>query len=252
MYDSVSSPSRAPYDAPPSSPSSTEGPFGHRNPDPGPAYRATFTEEVKATIVAAARTTYRLVQEGYDEALGFNPQTFGHCIYHVGTFQLDKAFKRSGGSLARVEELRSLIRFQGGEYTVAFYKVGSSALTSIWEAFPTSDNGTMSVNGERQPILLGLEEAMMDRVEGSRYVVIAHLGNPTTGLGAVYLCIPIEAEGGKVKRWGYAECLYLAAAGGSLLEPEELASPPPEIRIPAVELPQEEPEGDVVVRAKSS
>lgn len=227
------------------------GPFGQPNPDPGPEFRRTFSQDFKDNIVWHVRRAYQIVQDRHEEGLGFDAHTFGYNVYRVGMFWLGKCCDRSGGKLARVQELKSLFRFRGGDYTLGCYKVGATAATNIWEAFPTSDNGGFTLNSEGQPFLVGLEDAMIDRVDDLRYVVVAHMGNPTDGLCAVYLCIPIQAEGGKIKRWGYAECIYNRGQGDSIAPPPPPPSggPPPEDReVPIA--PEEEPEADVVVTAR--
>lgn len=227
------------------------GPFDRLNPDPGPQYRETFTATVKNWLVAAVQRAYDIVQESHNESLGFNAQTFGHSVYHVGRFQLEECCRRSGGRLTLVEELKALFRFQGGDFTLGFYKVGSNAETNIWEAFPTSENGGRSVDGDGYPILVGLEEAMVDKVDDLRYAVIAHLGNPADGLCALYLCLPIKTEQGKIVRWGFAEPIFTAnrSVGTPSQEP---FTPPREECIPPVEAPAVEPEGDVIVTPKES
>lgn len=227
----------------------TPGPFGHPNPDAGSEYRATFSQEVKDSIVKYVRYAYQIVHERYDETLGFNATTFGHDVYHVGTYQLGQYCKRSNGKLERVQELKSLCRFRGGSFTLGFYKVGFSTTDNIWECFPTSENGAISVTDEGHPFLVGLEDAMLDRVDELRYVVVAHMGNPTDGLCAVYLCIPIYTESGKIKRWGYAEAIYQRTMGNSAAPPRPPGGPPsvnPELPI----APEEEPAGDVVITAR--
>jgi hypothetical protein len=228
----------------------TPGPFDHPNPDPGPAYRATFTQDVKDNIVNSVRYAYQIVHERYDETLGFNATTFGGDVYHVGTFQLGKYCTRSGGKLERVQELKSLCRFRGGPFTLGFYKVGFSVTDNIWEHFPTSENGAISATDEGHPILVGLEDAMIDRVDELRYVVVAHMGNPTDGLCAVYLCIPIHTEGGKIKRWGYAEAIYQRTLGNSAAPPPPPPGGPPPENPELPIAPAEEPEADVVVTAR--
>lgn len=235
----------------PSRPKYSDGPFDRQNPDPGQAYRDAFIDDIKAMIVARVQFAYNTVQERHDEKLGYDAHTFGHNVYRLGRFQLGRCCEESGGKLARVEELKSIFRFQGGEYTLGFYKVGHSADTNIWEAFPTSENGAMSVNTVGQLVLLGLEDAMMDRVDDLRYVVVAHLGNPRDGLCAVYLCIPVRAESGKITGWGYAECIYKAQQGNRSIRPAAPAMLPPEHQVSPV-VPEEVPEGDVVVTGKET
>lgn len=235
----------------PRRPESSDGPFGRQNPDPGQAYHEAFIDDTKAAIVAAVRRAYNIVQERHEEDLGYDAHTFGHNVYRIGRFQLGRCCEESGGKLARVEELKTLFRFQGGDYTLGFYKVGHSADTNIWEAFPTSDNGAMSVNAEGQLVLLGLEDAMMDRVDNLRYVVVAHLGNPTHGLCAVYLCIPVRTESGKITRWGYVEPIYMAQKGSRSIPPPPSMVLPPEDTVGPV-VPEEVPERNVVVTAKET
>lgn len=230
-----------------STPASVPGPFGRSNPDPGVEFHRTYTPDVKAMIVRAVKKAYEIVGQSHDEALGFNANTFGICVYHVGRFQLEAVCKQSEGKLSNVEELKSLFRFQSGAYTLGFYKVGQSD-ENIWESFPTSDNGAMSLSDEGYPILVGLEDSMLDRVNDLRYVVVAHMGNPISGLCAIYLCVPIRTKNGKIQRWGYAEAIYLRDRNkGSMIPPPSV--PPPENPPLDIAL-QEEPEGEVIVTAK--
>ncbi|PKN49306.1 MAG: hypothetical protein CVU63_02535 [Deltaproteobacteria bacterium HGW-Deltaproteobacteria-20] len=106
----------------------------------------------------------------------------------------------------------------------------------------------MSVNDQGQPILLGLEDAMVDSVEDLRYAVVAHMGNPRDGLCAVYICIPIQTEFGKIKRWGFAEEIYkLDREAVGPVPPQPSALPPETPEVPIV---PEEPEAEIVVTAK--
>ena len=242
-------PSLSPANDPPRT--SSPGPFGRQNPDPGAEYRRDVTPEVKAGIVAALQRAYAIVQEPHDDALGWDAHTFGQGVYRIGLFWLKKYCEDSGGKLELVDELKTLSRFRCGEYTFGFYKVGSSITDNIWEALPTSENGGFTiVDDDGQPFLTGLEEFMLDRVDLRRYGVIAHLGNPKDGLSAIYLCIPVQAEGGKITRWGYAEPIYLRTMGKSGAPPAPpVGGPPPEVP-PQPIAPEEEPEGDVVVTAR--
>jgi len=230
---------------------STPGPFGRLNPEPGDAYRATFTANVKRDIVNQVRVAYNDAQENHDESCGFNATTFGHNVYHLAKFRLTKLSESSGGAFNVVGEIGGLFRMQGGEYSIGVYKVGSSAKNNIWESFPTTENGANPGNNEGQPFFDGFELSMLDDVTARRYVVVAHLGNPTDGLVAVYLCIPIEKSQGKITRWGYAEQIF---SGEDVLGtiPAELDIPHPaeEPEKPIVPtLHNEEPEGEVVVTA---
>jgi hypothetical protein len=226
------------------------GPFGHPNPDPGPEYRRNVTQDIKDGFVGALQRAYSVVQEAHDDALGWDAHTFGYCVYRVGLHWLKKYCEASGGKLELVDELKTLSRFRCGEYTFGFYKVGSSITDNIWEALPTSENGGFTIDyDEGQPFLAGLEDFMVDRVDMLRYSVIAHLGNPKDGLCAIYLCIPVQAEGGKIKRWGYAEPIYLRSMGKSGAPPPPVGGPPPEVP-PQPIAPEEEPDGEVVVTAR--
>lgn len=226
---------------------STVGPFGRHNPDPGPAFRQAFTDAVKAGIVAAARRAYDIVQSNHDEALGYNANTFGHNVYHLGKHHLKAFCARSGNAISTVDEMKTLFRCQSGEYTVGLYKVGHSETANIWESFPTAENGAVTISSEGYPVLLGLEDALLDTVNATRYVIVAHLGNPTDGLCAVYLCIPILTDGNKIKRWGYAEAIYLRGDQTSGVTPPPIP-PPPETKF--VDLVPEEVVADVVVTMK--
>jgi hypothetical protein len=229
---------------------STPGPFGRSNPDPGPEYRRDVTPDIKAGIVGSLRRAYSIVHEAHDDALGFDAHTFGYNVYRVGLHWLRKYCEASGGKLEIVDELKTLSRFRCGEYTFGFYKVGSSITDNIWEALPASENGGFTIDYEDgQPFLTGLEDFMVDRVDLLRYGVIAHLGNPKDGLSAIYLCIPVQAEGGKIKRWGYAEPIYLRTMGKSGAPPPPVGRPPPEVP-PQPIAPEEETGGDVVVTAR--
>lgn len=231
--------------------SPTPGPFGRTNPDPGDDFRATFTPAVKQQIVKLLRIAYDTEVEKYDESLGYNPTTFGFCVYHLAKFRLQKHLSEfSGIEFSTVDQIGALFRMHGGQYNVGVYKVGHSAQTNIWEAFPPTENGANPGKNEGQPFLGGFELSMLDDVTKNHYVIVAHLGNPKDGLVAVYLCIPMESEHGKIKRWGYAEQIFSAddVLGALPLEPTGLV-PAEEPEVPVNPTPVEEPEGDVVVTA---
>ncbi|MBK8265108.1 MAG: hypothetical protein IPK80_27735 [Nannocystis sp.] len=217
------------------------GPFGRQNPDPGDRYREVFSPSLKDAIRTAVQRAYAIVQECHFPQHGFNAQTFGHNVYHVGCFQLGAVCQNTPIQLTRMEESGNLARFQSGEYTLGFYKVGRTATENIWECFPTSENGA----NDGHPLLPGLEDAMLDDVTACRYAIVAHLGNPEDGLCALYLCIPADSAGGRIRRWSYVEELCLDEAPS----------------VATVDLsrnhsgeghaaPEEVPEGDVVVSPK--
>jgi len=243
-------PNSIPFTANDVRPTATPGPFGHPNPDPGPEYRKTFTPDVKENLVRQVQKAYAIVHEKHDESLGFDAHTFGYNVYRVGMYQLEQYCERSEGKIERAQELKSLFRFRGGSFTFGCYKVGHSAETNIWESFPTSENGAVTINDEGFPFLIGLEDSMVDRVDDLRYVVVAHTGNPTDGLCAVYLCIPIHTEGGKIKRWGYVEAIYVRGQSNSGAPPPPPVGGPPPVNPEVPIAPQEEPEADVIVTAR--
>lgn len=218
-------------------------PVARQNPDPGDAFRRAFPKAVKESIVAAVKKAYEFARESHDESVGFNAQTFGYIVYHLGRFQLERLCKESDGRLERVEDMGALFRFQNGHYRLGFYKVGRNASEDIWEALPSSDNGGVSGDMGEQLFLDGLDLELSERVDQQRYVVVAHLGNPDGGLGAVYLCIPGRVELGKITRWGYVEPLFVATE-----------APPTTVRASATgatSRPLEEPEQEVLVRPRA-
>lgn len=237
-------------------PRDSDGPFGRRNPDPGSHFRQVVTDELKSGLVEVFKKSYRIVQDCHDESLGFDAHTFGYNVYRIAGFQIQEYCRRTNAPLQRADELKSIYRFRDGDYTLAFYKVGRSADENIWECFPSSENGANPMTDEAYPMLKGIETSMLDDIAQLRYAVIAHLGNSADGLCAVYLCIPVNVEDGKIKRWGYAECIYRRQAGVATAPPPRLALPPAVDHVPPVvpyrsSIPAEEPEGDVIVTPKS-
>ncbi len=192
----------------------------------------------------AVQRAYVHVQEGHDESVGFNAQTFGHNVYHLGRFELEKLCKVSEGQLARVEDVGALFRVQNGPYRLGFYKVGHSASEDIWQALPTSEHGGLRGDEWQQLPLEGIEPQGITRIEDVRYAVVAHLGNPEDGLCAVYLCLPLGIENGRITGWGYAEPIFLRDTSA--------VQPPAPLGSTSPELPQEEPEEEVIVRPKGA
>lgn len=235
----------------------TPGPFGKMNPDPGDDFHSTFTPLVKRSIVSQLLVAYNDVQENHDESCGFNAHTFGYNVYHLAKFRLKELSEKSGGSLEIVGEIGGLFRLQNGKFKIGVYKVGSSSQTNIWESFPSTENGANSGNHEFQ---LGFSEpefelAMLDDVSKRDYVIIAHMGNATDGLAAVYLCIPMEASReGKITRWGYAEQIYCADDGlGTMPAAPDRPPPSEEPELPLLTIPlAEEPEGEVKVTPRGN
>lgn len=234
----------------------TPGPFDKMNPDPGEDFHSTFTPPVKRGIVSQLLVAYNDVQENHDESRGFNAHTFGYTVYHLAKFRLKELSKESGGSLEIVGEIGGLFRLRNGKFKIGVYKVGSSSKTNIWESFPSTENGANPGNHEFQ---MGFREpefelAMLDDVSKRDYVIIAHMGNATDGLAAVYLCIPIESIHGKITRWGYAEQIYSADDGlGTMPVAPDRPPPSEEPEMPLLTIPfAEEPEGEVKVASRGN
>ncbi len=187
---------------------------------------ASITKEVKRFFISSLQEAYHIVAQGHLEDDGFNNNTFGFSIYHVGKHQLRKRMSELVDVVSLVSD-KPRFRLSVGEYEVGCYKVGNNVSNNIWTSFPSSDGATKKV--ELTSFLPGFEHPDL---LASKHIILAHMGNPDDLLSSAYLCIPMSlGVDDRISEWAYVQQIFDA-------ESDELylyADPQPALPRPAAE-----------------
>ena len=188
------------------------------------AFEATFSAAtvLAGTVRNALTRAYDSACESHLPSRGSNEMTFGFNVYHFAVHELTIAAERSGGAL-RVMSLRPVFRLGANDYELACHRVGTHADQNIDTAFPNNDNAACTMV-QAQLWLPGIDRSA--GIEQARKVVIAHLGNPDDGLGAIYACIPGRTVGDRITGWAWTHRIWHLEDGRSA-EVVAPASPPP-------------------------
>ena len=187
--------------------------------DPGDRFNATFTPAAVQPIIAALKRAYLTACEFHDPARGSNETTFGFNLYQFAVHELcNEAGPKK--SRLRVISAGPVFRLGIGDFELACHRVGRSAKQDIRSALPNNDGAAITM--VEQLWLPGMEEIF--NLPKARKVVIAHLGNPEDGMGAVYLCIAGHADGERITSWAYTHPIWNADDEDVVETP---AAPPP-------------------------
>lgn len=170
---------------------------------PSPQFDEAFSQPIVDDIVKALDVAYNDAAERYEPAVGSNALTFGVDVYNFSWHRL-RALPSRHPSLTATKD-NNADRLHVGEYLVCSHKVGTSADADIRRSLPKNDGATTMMI--EQQYLPGMEPKPEDFADKRRYV-LAHLGNPDDGLGAVYLCIPAGRFGEKIEAWAYARLIW--------------------------------------------
>lgn len=173
------------------------------NQTPPPSFFTTFDLPLQQLLVEAIARAYDGAREAYNTHPGHNELTFGLDVYELGVYELEEIAKTNTDRL-RVSWQGQAFRLRAGPFELAYHKVGSSADADINTSFPNNNGAVTSmVNGASY--IPGLEPDLSQAFR----IILAHLGNPEDGLGAVYLCFPVgNDEAGRINEWGYTKEIY--------------------------------------------
>lgn len=179
-----------------------------------------FPPSLRSAIVREYRQLYAYLITIYDTEQGWDAQGFGFMAYKAAVARLSRlaADPQSGLTLLTAAPT---FRLQAGPFLIASYRVGSSETESIDESYPRNENGAVKLADLNQ---LSLE--IDDFSATNPAVIIAHLGNPITGLEAIYLAVPAGTNGTQITTWYCTDLLWKRSDGGQLMGPE-ISGPPP-------------------------
>lgn len=199
----------------------------------GALFEAIFssTSTLAATFRDALERAYDNACENHHPSRGSNEMTFGFDVYHFAVHELTSAAERSGGALRIISRFPTF-RLGANDYELACHRVGTHADENIDTAFPNNDNAACTMV-QAQLWLPGVDRAA--GIEKARKVVIAHLGNPEDGLGAIHACIPGKTVGDRIAGWAVTQRMWHSDDGRSF-DAIASASPPPAevIEVPVV------------------
>jgi len=192
----------------------------------------TFSPELSAQIITILKRGYRTAREKHDPDNGSDALLFGLSVYTFIRHEFDKAALDAECEI-EVLSTRPYLRLKVGEFIVACHCVGDYAVQDINACFPNNDCAAPRMI-EGHLWLPGMEP----QVEAARKVILAHLGNPESGLEAAHICIPCEEKEGMISEWAYTHQLLGGSEDGTDVDlssihddvaPEEETSEP-EIR----------------------
>ena len=179
--------------------------------NPGALFEATFAAASPAVrlINRALQRAYESACENHDPKRGSNESTFGFNLYHFAVHELSEEAERSSEFVTLISR-NPIFRLGVVDYELACHRVGTHASQDSDTAFPNNDGDAYTMLQE-QLWLPGIERAV--GLGRARKIVIAHLGNPDDGLGAIYLCVPGRAHGERIAGWAYTQCIWHADHG---------------------------------------
>lgn len=189
---------------------------------PGAQFNATFVPAAVQPIIGALKRAYTTASELHDPERGSNEVTFGFNLYQFAVHELRKEASLKTTAL-RVISVGPMFRLAIGEFELACHRVGRSARQDIRSSLPNNDGAAWTMV-EEQLCLPGLEETY--DLPKARKVVIAHLGNPDDGLGAIYLCIAGRTDGERITSWAYTHPIWHLHDQDDRAAP--VAPPPPD------------------------
>jgi hypothetical protein len=166
-------------------------------------FESTFPPYLLELFVEALKTAYYWQCWAHATIPGHNAQMFGLGLYHLCAHHLELLEERTGQTIRLIQRYPSYI-FRVGEFEVICLNVGERANANIYESFPNASNG--GVHEAASLFLPGLQPD----VTRARRFILAHLGNPTDGLGAVYLTVAARSGAGTGIEWVFAHRVYIA------------------------------------------
>lgn len=199
-----------------------------------------ITESQQVAIVAALQKSYSTAQSKYNEDDGDNSNIFGYGVH----FYTKKNYKESFADNVHVEEQDVKIydgltfRMHIGGRVFASYRVGKFASQDIARCFPHNSNTAPKLAEENStPFLVDVEtgKSIFDSEDQEQEFiknwVIAHLGNPETGLEAAYLCAPGEVSNGRISSWKRTHQIYMKTMAEDIAA-DEHTQLHPEVEVP--------------------
>lgn len=162
-----------------------------------------FTPQRTSALVRAVRGTYDRAVQHYSPEDGWDAQMFGFAVYKYSTKRL-LCLTRDAELAMELRSSQNAFRLGVGPFTLATYCCGHSGDQDISESFPTNEHGAPALVDLNQLCL----ELEFDETAVPRALVLAHLGNSTNGLEALYLAAPSSKQDNRISGWSYTRLLW--------------------------------------------
>lgn len=162
-----------------------------------------LTPERIDALVEAHRTAYDRAVLHFSPEDGADAQLFGFTNYKYIKHRLEQLPKKRPELGIELRSASQCFRLGVGPFTLASYPCGSSSDQDIHESFPNNEHGA--------PALVDLNQLCLELdfdIAVPRALVLAHLGNPSNGLEALYLTVPGSKEDGRISGWSWARELW--------------------------------------------
>ena len=213
-----------------------------------------FSREIKTHLIEALHRAYETAIDAYDESTGSNANTFGMGLYWFCVHELSLLAQDETNDIELIRE-RPDFRLKIGSIIVACHNVGSAHEQDISVSFPNNNRaaGQLALSNAEQLSLPGFESNHFykENTSNELKVVLAHIGNPLDGMGAVYLCVPVYEKKGRIKLWGYTDLLWKTDDGENFATstnknlPEEMPIEPAIVRLKPGKKKKEANGGDI-------
>lgn len=187
-----------------------------------------FTEARIDALVETTRLVYDRAALHHSPEDGWDPQMFGFAVYKYVTKRLHDMSKQPALGF-ETRAVHPAFRLGVGPFTLAAYCCGSCGDQDINDSFPNNENGAPALVDMNQFSL----DLKFDETVPPRALVLAHLGNPTNGLEALYLAAPGSKQDGRISEWSYTKLIWRMSATGGHGQPTPPQLPPPAPITPA-------------------
>lgn len=190
----------------------------------------TTREALRVAIDAA----YVDAGRHFEPDAGADMQLFGFTVFKYVAHQVRRLVEADPSlGLSVMGSTTGAFRLKAGPLIIAPYSCGHSSPTDPSTEFPGNDKGA----GLLANINSGQIEIFDELDESPTAVVLAHYGNPTTGLEAVFLKKPVSQTNGRISRWGHIERVFqIGDAKAAATEPvrETVLPAPAPVKRPTV------------------
>lgn len=165
-------------------------------------FHSAFPHKLQADLVEAIAGAYARNMPLHDESIGHDAASFGFLNYKTKTFNL----KNLAADNPEIKIVRSspYLLLQAGEFLLSSYNAGDASMEDdLLQCFPRNKNRAPVMTRENV-IQLKLDLKLPDEEDftGCRQLVLCDVGDPTNGLAAVFIGVPVETDKGKISKWG--------------------------------------------------
>jgi hypothetical protein len=165
-------------------------------------FKITFTSRLQEDLVEALQNAYGVNMPLHDESIGHDAASFGFLNYKTKTFNL-KNLATDNPEIA-ISRSAPYLSLRVGDFLLSAYNAGDASMVDdLMQCFPRNQNRAPEVTRENV-IQLKLDLNIPDEFDVSdcRHLLLCDVGDPTNGLAAVFIGVPVQTEKGKISRWG--------------------------------------------------